>query len=176
MQPFQPVVSPSPGAIAGWMSNTNPSLAHPAVAAAAPPGLVQPSSAGEDVCDVCYLNAFSSVLVFWVILRTYCFFLFDLAAAFLKHPRTPTGVTGMDYQSADSEHLIKRIRTGQSDEVREMFIFLTSCLNIMFSTRSSCWWLVVHSVLSLFIIPLAKKKKRNKRRKRFKKYAHHLFL
>ncbi|XP_062119809.1 protein TOPLESS-RELATED PROTEIN 2-like [Humulus lupulus] len=39
------------------------------------------------------------------------------AAAFLKHPRTPTGVTGMDYQSADSEHLIKRIRTGQSDEV-----------------------------------------------------------
>ncbi|KAH0978648.1 hypothetical protein GBA52_005825 [Prunus armeniaca] len=80
--PFQPVVSPSPGAIAGWMSSTNPSLPHPAVAAA-PPGLVQPSS----------------------------------AAAFLKHPRTPTGVTGMDYQSADSEHLMKRIRTGQADEV-----------------------------------------------------------
>ncbi|XP_062081757.1 protein TOPLESS-RELATED PROTEIN 2-like isoform X2 [Humulus lupulus] len=39
------------------------------------------------------------------------------AAAFLKHPRTPTGVTGMDYQSADSEHLIRRIRTGQSDKV-----------------------------------------------------------
>ncbi|KAB1205517.1 Protein TOPLESS [Morella rubra] len=38
------------------------------------------------------------------------------AAAFLKHPRTQTGVTGMDYQSADSEHL-KRIRTGQPDEV-----------------------------------------------------------
>lgn len=80
--PFQPVVSPSPGAIAGWMSSTNPSLPHPAVAQA-PPGLVQPSS----------------------------------AASFLKHPRTPTGVTGMDYQSADSEHLIKRIRTGPADEV-----------------------------------------------------------
>lgn len=39
------------------------------------------------------------------------------AAAFLKHPRTPTSVTGIDYQSADSEHFIKRIRTGQSDEV-----------------------------------------------------------
>lgn len=77
--PFQPVVSPSPSAIAGWMSTSNPSLPHPAVPAA-PPGLVQPSS----------------------------------AAAFLKHPRTPTG---MDYQSADSEHLIKRIRTGPSDEV-----------------------------------------------------------
>ncbi|KAM1407657.1 hypothetical protein ACFX2F_002206 [Malus domestica] len=79
--PFQPVVSPSPGAIAGWMSSTNPSLPHPAVPAA-PPGM-QPSS----------------------------------AAAFLKHPRTPTGVTGIDYQSADSEHLMKRIRTGQADEV-----------------------------------------------------------
>ncbi|KAJ0015143.1 hypothetical protein Pint_21768 [Pistacia integerrima] len=79
--PFQTVVSPSPGAIAGWMSNNSPSLPHPAVAAG-PPGLVQSSS----------------------------------AAAFLKHPRTPTGMTGMDYQSADSEHLMKRIRTGQSDE------------------------------------------------------------
>lgn len=45
-QPFQPVVSPSPSAIAGWMSTSNPSLPHPAVAAA-PPGLVQPSSAGK---------------------------------------------------------------------------------------------------------------------------------
>ncbi|KAG2700912.1 hypothetical protein I3843_06G018900 [Carya illinoinensis] len=79
--PFQPVVSHSPGAIAGWMSGTNPSLPHAAVAAGSP-GLVQPSS----------------------------------AAAFLKHPRNPTGVTGLDYQSADSEHL-KRIRIGQSDEV-----------------------------------------------------------
>ncbi|KAL5568176.1 hypothetical protein UlMin_024751 [Ulmus minor] len=85
--PFQPVVSPSPSAIAGWMSNTppsmiNPSLSHPAVAPA-PSGPVQPSS----------------------------------AASFLKHPRTPTGVAGMDYQSADSEHLMKRMRTGPSDEV-----------------------------------------------------------
>ncbi|XP_044477913.1 protein TOPLESS-RELATED PROTEIN 2-like isoform X1 [Mangifera indica] len=80
--PFQTVVSPSPGAIAGWMSNSSPSLPHPAVAAG-PGGLVQSSN----------------------------------AAAFLKHPRTPTGMTGMDYQSADSEHLMKRIRAGQSDEV-----------------------------------------------------------
>lgn len=47
VQPFQPVVSPSPSAIAGWMSTTNPSLPHPAVAAA-PPGLVQPSSTGKN--------------------------------------------------------------------------------------------------------------------------------
>lgn len=54
VQPFQPVVSPSPGAIAGWMSNPNPSMPHPAVAAA-PPGLVQPSSAGEIfICNKCY--------------------------------------------------------------------------------------------------------------------------
>ncbi|KAL9436630.1 hypothetical protein AB3S75_022645 [Citrus x aurantiifolia] len=80
--PFQPVVSPSPGAIAGWMSSNSPSLPHPSMAAG-PPGFVQPSS----------------------------------AVGFLKHPRTPTGMTGMDYQSADSDHLMKRIRTGQSDEV-----------------------------------------------------------
>lgn len=49
-QPFQPVVSPSSGAIAGWMSSTNPPMPQPAIAPA-PPGFVQPSGAGEDVCD-----------------------------------------------------------------------------------------------------------------------------
>ncbi|KAL0297488.1 UNVERIFIED_CONTAM: protein TOPLESS-RELATED PROTEIN 2 [Sesamum radiatum] len=80
--PFQPVVSPPPSAIAGWMSTANPSIPHAAVAAA-PPGLVQAPS----------------------------------SAAFLKHPRTPPGGPGMDYQTADSEHLMKRLRTGQPDEV-----------------------------------------------------------
>ncbi|KAJ6814027.1 protein TPR2-like isoform X1 [Iris pallida] len=80
--PFQPVVSPSASAIAGWMSSANPSLPHGAVAQG-PPGLVQPQN----------------------------------AAAFLKHPRTPTSAPGLDYQTADSEHLMKRMRTGQSDEV-----------------------------------------------------------
>ncbi|KAJ4957554.1 hypothetical protein NE237_024665 [Protea cynaroides] len=82
--PFQPVVSPSPSAIAGWMSNTNPSLPHAAVASA-PPSLVHPPN--------------------------------PAAAQFLKHPRTPISAPAMDYQSADSEHLMKRIRTGQADEV-----------------------------------------------------------
>ncbi|XP_058085510.1 protein TOPLESS-RELATED PROTEIN 2-like isoform X2 [Magnolia sinica] len=80
--PFQPVVSPSASAIAGWMSSPNPPLPHAAVAAG-PPGLVPPPN----------------------------------AAAFLKHPRTPTSAPGMDYQSVDSEHLMRRVRTGQSDEV-----------------------------------------------------------
>ncbi|XP_008803470.2 protein TOPLESS-RELATED PROTEIN 2 isoform X1 [Phoenix dactylifera] len=80
--PFQPVVSPSASAIAGWMTNANPSLPHAAVAQG-PPGLVQPPG----------------------------------TAAFLKQPRTPTSAPGMDYQTADSEHLMKRMRTGQSDEV-----------------------------------------------------------
>lgn len=40
-----------------------------------------------------------------------------LPAAFLKHPRTPPGGPGMDYQTADSEHLMKRLRPGQPDEV-----------------------------------------------------------
>ncbi|XP_072968974.1 protein TOPLESS-RELATED PROTEIN 2-like [Typha angustifolia] len=38
-------------------------------------------------------------------------------AAFLKHPRTPTSAPGIDYQSADSELLMKRMRVGQLDEV-----------------------------------------------------------
>ncbi|KAK1272817.1 Topless-related protein 1 [Acorus gramineus] len=80
--PFQPVVSPSAGAIAGWMSSANPSLQHPAVGAG-PPGLVQPPN----------------------------------TTAFLKHPRTPTSASVMDYQTADSEHLMKRMRTGPSEEV-----------------------------------------------------------
>ncbi|XP_047970386.1 protein TOPLESS-RELATED PROTEIN 2-like isoform X1 [Salvia hispanica] len=79
--PFQPVVSPPPSAIAGWMSSPNPSIPH-AVVAAASPGLIQASS----------------------------------SAAFLKHPRTPGG-PGMEYQTADSEHLLKRLRAGHPDEV-----------------------------------------------------------
>eukprot|EP00253_Pinus_taeda_P036221 PITA_36221 len=40
-------------------------------------------------------------------------------AALLKHPRTPptNSNLGLDYQSADYEHLVKRIRPGQTDEV-----------------------------------------------------------
>ncbi|KAL2550958.1 Protein TOPLESS [Forsythia ovata] len=77
--PFQPVVSTTPSAIAGWMSSANPSVPHAAVAPG-PPGLVQAPS-----------------------------------SAFLKHPRTPGG-PGVDYQIADSEHLMKRLRAGQLDE------------------------------------------------------------
>ncbi|WOL13224.1 protein TPR2-like [Canna indica] len=39
------------------------------------------------------------------------------AAAFLNHPRLPTSAPGIDYHTADSEHLMKRMRTGQADEV-----------------------------------------------------------
>jgi hypothetical protein len=42
-------------------------------------------------------------------------------AALLKHPRTPpnNGNPGLDYQSADSEHLVKVSHPGQLDELRE---------------------------------------------------------
>ncbi|MFS7928068.1 putative transcription factor WD40-like family [Helianthus anomalus] len=81
--PFQPVISPSAGAISGWMAPANPSMPHGAIAAG-PPGLVQPP---------------------------------PIAAAFLKHPRTPPGGPGLEYQMADSEQLMKRARVGPPDEV-----------------------------------------------------------
>lgn len=40
------------------------------------------------------------------------------SAGFLKHPRANPGGPGMDFQMAESEHLMKRMRAGQSDEVR----------------------------------------------------------
>ncbi|WOL18286.1 protein TPR2-like [Canna indica] len=43
------------------------------------------------------------------------------AAAFLSYPRLPTSAPGIDYQTADSEHLMKRMRTSQSDEVSVSF-------------------------------------------------------
>ncbi|XP_040931948.1 protein TOPLESS-RELATED PROTEIN 2, partial [Gossypium hirsutum] len=39
------------------------------------------------------------------------------AAAFLKHRRTASGMPGIDYQSAGLDHLMKRICTGQPNEV-----------------------------------------------------------
>lgn len=65
-------------------------------------------------------------------------------AAFLKHPRTPPGALGMDYQTADSEHPMKRIRPGQPDEVQKLekpsllplgfliFWFILTSKNILF--------------------------------------------
>lgn len=81
-------------------------------------------------------------------------------ASFLKHPRTPTGVTGMDYQSADSEHLIKRIRTGPADEVwRGNFYFSSSA--VMFVTCIST------TDLRFPCNPLIKTRRK-------KSYAHHV--
>jgi len=109
MQPFQPVVSPSASAIAGWMTSGNPSMPHAAVAQG-PPGLVH---TGKPLIK-CLGFCASDMIVNVVFLITYeCIFV----AAFLKHPRTPSSATGMDYQTADSERLMKRMRTGQSDEV-----------------------------------------------------------
>jgi len=59
-------------------------------------------------------------------------------AAFLKHPRNSTGVTSMDYQSADSENLMKRIRTGPSEEVEELVSF-SSPIFMLLSETSYAW-------------------------------------
>ena len=43
------------------------------------------------------------------------------AVAFLKHPRTPPGGTGFEYQRADSEHLMRAARVDPSDTVNDFF-------------------------------------------------------
>lgn len=116
LQPFQSVVSPPPSAIAGWMSPANPSIPHAAVAAA-PPGLVQAPNSGK-----LFKRSVSAIPNQFHWLHIYVkfinlFFHLLLPVAFLKHPRTPPGGPGMDYQTADSEHLMKRLRAGQPDEV-----------------------------------------------------------
>ncbi|XP_043694010.1 protein TOPLESS-RELATED PROTEIN 2-like isoform X3 [Telopea speciosissima] len=57
------------------------------------------------------------LMLLWLQPPLILYSLLIVAAQYLKHPRTPTSAPGMDYQSADTEHLMKRIRTGQSDEV-----------------------------------------------------------
>lgn len=129
MQPFQPVVSPSSGAIAGWISSGNPSLPHAAAVAAGPAGLVQPSNAGR-------YNAIGfwclCIIMFLTNLHYLTIFCLDGSAAFLKHPRTPSGMPGMDYQSADSDHLMKRIRTGQPDEV-QIYCTISRVSSVLFT-------------------------------------------
>lgn len=45
-----------------------------------------------------------------------------MVAAILKRPRTPTNNPAMDYQTADSEHVLKRTRPfGISDEAYPLF-------------------------------------------------------
>lgn len=124
------MVSPSPNAIAGWMTNANPSLPHAAVAQG-PPGLVQAPNTG--MLKVIVLNGGGYQ---WRC-STLSELLF-LSAAFLKHPRTPTSAPGIDYQSADSEHLMKRMRVGQPDEVSDelkIYLCLTSLFFCIFITN-----------------------------------------
>ena len=53
-----------------------------------------------------------------------------LVAALLKRPRTPPNNPAMDYQTADSDHVMKRTRPfGISDEVQYLnsIFFFESC-------------------------------------------------
>lgn len=50
-------------------------------------------------------------------------------AAIVKRPRTPPNNNAMDYQTADSEHVLKRQRPfGVPEEVCETFFFILSSL------------------------------------------------
>lgn len=57
--------------------------------------------------------------------KSYCslFYLYFVIASMLKRPRTPTTNPAVDYQTADSEHVLKRTRPfGLSEEVKSISI------------------------------------------------------
>lgn len=118
------MVSPSPSAIAGWMTNANPSLPHANVPPGAPPGLVQPPNTGTNTLHLHVVCLFNLINLLCFFIYPEVFFSFEFLAAFLKHARTPSVPPGMDYQSADSEHLMKRMRVGQPDEVQALKKFI----------------------------------------------------
>lgn len=106
------MVTPS-SALAGWMTGANPSLPHAAVASG-PLGLVPSPNSGQDFFP---MQHFSQNLFDYAHSNCVSPLTFDIVTApFLKHPRTPPTAPGMEYQ-ADSEHLMKRMRAGHSEEV-----------------------------------------------------------
>ncbi|CAM8938645.1 unnamed protein product [Rhodiola kirilowii] len=97
--PFQPTQAQLPTSLAGWMANPSP-VPHPS-ASVGPMSLAAPNNAAFGPSDPSMFN--------------------DMKAAMLKRPRTPTNNPAMDYQTADSEHVLKRPRPfGLSDEASSM--------------------------------------------------------
>lgn len=81
------------------------------------------------VCSSFNTYLVESVLIFDVVHLSLCvFFLFYLVSS-LKRPITPPATLGMlEYQNADHEHLMKRLRPAQSVEevIVNSFYFLNS--------------------------------------------------
>lgn len=55
-----------------------------------------------------------------------------MAVAMLKHPRPPSNSLGMmDYQSADHEQLMKRLRSGPTGDEVITFLMVDNSLDII---------------------------------------------
>uniref|UniRef100_A0A7N0U0Z2 CTLH domain-containing protein n=2 Tax=Kalanchoe fedtschenkoi TaxID=63787 RepID=A0A7N0U0Z2_KALFE len=97
--PFQQTPAQLPTSLAGWMANPS-QVPHPS-ASAGPMSLAAPNNPAFGPSDPSMFN--------------------EMKAAMLKRPRTPTNNPAMDYQTADSEHVLKRPRPfGLSDEASSM--------------------------------------------------------
>ncbi|KAH8481627.1 hypothetical protein H0E87_029201 [Populus deltoides] len=109
--PFQPAPAALPSSLAGWMANPS--------ASAGPLGLAPNNT--ENLSGVQSLIHCTFSFNFYGFLGANLLLLLCIftAAAILKHPRTPpTNNSAIDYQTADSEHVLKRPRPfGLSDEV-----------------------------------------------------------
>ncbi|KAJ0080517.1 hypothetical protein Patl1_24421 [Pistacia atlantica] len=74
-------------------------------------------------------------------------------AAFLKHPRTPTGMNGMDCQSEYSKHLMKRICTGQSDDVSFAGVAHTPNVYSQASLTKAVWGQMLVTQMKALCVP-----------------------
>ncbi|KAJ0079750.1 hypothetical protein Patl1_24448 [Pistacia atlantica] len=74
-------------------------------------------------------------------------------AAFLKHPRTPTGMNGMDCQSEYSKHLMKRICTDQSDDVSFAGVAHTPNVYSQASLTKAVWGQMLVTQMKALCVP-----------------------
>ncbi|KAK6124891.1 hypothetical protein DH2020_041377 [Rehmannia glutinosa] len=119
--PFPHAPAPLTNSLAGWMANPS-SVPHQAVSVG-PMGLTPPNNTDIAACFYMNIRVSSSHLT-RLLLPNSLFVLcqYVMIASMLKRPRTPpTNNPALDYQTADSEHVLKRSRPfGVQEEVNNL--------------------------------------------------------
>lgn len=80
------------------------------------------------------ISLFPINLRFFITEILFAYYVLSILSAILKRPRTPPNNAAVDYQTADSEHALKRSRPfGMSDEVvrNYSFVFPTDLVEVL---------------------------------------------